>query len=239
MLVGAVLGVLLRRWLPDHHLNEHTRDIVRLGAGLVGTIAALVLGLLITSASSSYEAQRNDVRQIATDVILLDDLLQQFGPEANPVRLRLREAVNQMVDRIWSDHASGNLAVTYGVGTMGARVYTDIHALKAETEVKKALVTQALHMAIPISQARLMLYERSKSGLPAPILIVLLFWLTALFASYCLFSPVNATSAVALVLVALSASAALFLILEMGEPFSGFMQISSASIRTALPPLTP
>ncbi len=86
MLVGAVMGVLLRRWLPDHHLDEHTRDIVRLGAGLVGTIAALVLGLLINSASSSYEAQRNDVRQIATDVILLDDLLEQIWTrgEASP-----------------------------------------------------------------------------------------------------------------------------------------------------------
>ncbi len=81
-----------------------------------------------------------------------------------------------MVDRIWSEHGSGSLAVTYGAGTMGARVYTDIHALKAETEVKKALVTQALQMAIPISQACLMPYERSKSIPPAPILIVLLFW---------------------------------------------------------------
>ena len=62
MLLGAVFGVLLRRWLPDHHLDDHTRDLVRLGAGLVGTIAALVLGLLINSANSSYEAQRGEVR---------------------------------------------------------------------------------------------------------------------------------------------------------------------------------
>lgn len=239
MLLGAVAGVMLRRWLPDHHLNDHTRDIVRLGAGLVGTIAALVLGLLINSASRSYEAQRDEVRQIATDVILLDDLLQQYGPEAVPVRIKLREAVNQMIERIWSGHGSRSLAVTYGVGTMGARVYGDIHALQADTELKKALVTQALRMAIPISQARLMLYERSKAGLPTPILVVLLFWLTVLFTSYCLFSPINPTSAVALVLVALSASAALFLILEMGEPFTGLMQISSASIRTALTPIAP
>lgn len=239
MLLGALTGIVLRRVLPDDHLDAHAKDIVRLGAGLVGTIAALVLGLLINSASSGFEAQRSEVRQIATDVILLDDLLQQYGPETKPVRLLLREAVNEMVERIWHDLDSRRAAVTYNVGTIGAKVYADIHALPAETTVKKALVTQALQMAIPISQARLMLYERSKSSLPKPILVVLLFWLTVLFASYCLFSPVNPTSAVALVLVALSASAALFLILEMGEPFSGFMQISSLSIRTALPPLAP
>lgn len=239
MLMGAVIGVLLRRWLPDHHLDEHARDIVRMGAGLVGTIAALVLGLLINSASGSYEAQRNEVRQIATDVILLDDLLEQYGPEAKPVRALLRQAVDEMIERIWRDHDSRTLAVTYGVGTIGAKVYADIHALPTETAVKRSIVSQALQMALPISQARLMLYERSKSTLPAPILIVLLFWLTVLFTSYCLFSRVNPTSAVALVLVALSASAALFLILEMGEPFSGFMRISSSSIRTALQPLGP
>jgi hypothetical protein len=239
MLFGAVTGVLLRRVLPDDHLDTHAKDIVRLGAGLVGTIAALVLGLLINSASSGFEAQRSEVRQIATDVILLDDLLQQYGPETKPVRQLLREAVNEMVERIWHDLDARHAAVTYNIGTIGAKVYADIHALPAETAVKKALVTQALQMAIPISQARLMLYERSKSSLPVPILVVLLFWLTVLFASYCLFSPVNPTSGVSLVLVALSASAALFLILEMGEPFSGFMQISSLSIRTALSPITP
>lgn len=238
MLLGAVTGVLLRRWLPDHHLDEHARDIVRLGAGLVGTIAALVLGLLINSASGSYEAQRGEVRQIATNLILLDDLLEQYGPETKPVRLLLRRAVDQMVEKIWRDHDPRSV-VTYGVGTVAAAVYAGIHALPAESVTKKALVEQALQIAVPISQARLMLYERSKSSLPAPILIVLLFWLIVLFASYCLFSPVNPTSGVALVLVALSASAALFLILEMGEPFSGFMQISSAAIRTALSPLAP
>jgi hypothetical protein len=144
-----------------------------------------------------------------------------------------------MIDRIWREHDSRKLAVTYGVGTIGAKVYADIHALPTETAMKQSIVTQSLQMALPISQARLMLYERSKSSLPAPILIVLMFWLTVLFTSYCLFSRVNPTSAVALVLVALSASAALLLILEMGEPFSGFMQISSSSIRTALQPIGP
>ena len=91
MLLGAAIGVLLRRRLPDHHLDEHARDIVRLGAGLVGTIAALVLGLLINSANSSYEVQRGEVRQIAANLILLDAALDQYGPEAKPVRLLLRK----------------------------------------------------------------------------------------------------------------------------------------------------
>jgi len=239
MLLGAVIGVLLRRRLPNHHLDDHARDIVRLGAGLVGTIAALVLGLLINSASSIYEAQRAEVRQIAANLILLDAVLDQYGPEAKPLRSLLRVAVDQMIERIWHDRpASENLAL-YGSGTLASEVYAGLHALSGGTAVKSALATQALQLALPISQARLALFEQSSSGLPLPVLVVLIFWLTVLFASYCLFSPVNPTSAVALGLVALSAAAALFLILEMVEPFSGLMQISSAPIRAALPSLAP
>ena len=239
MLLGAVVGALLRRLLPDHHLDDHARDIVRLGAGLVGTIAALVLGLLINSANSSYEAQRGEIRQIAANLILLDAVLDQYGPEAKPTRVLLREAVVQMIDRIWGDQASRNSAGLYGSGTLASRLYADLHALPTGTPVKSALVAEALQLTVSTSQARLALFEQSRSGLPVPTLIVLVFWLTVLFASYCLFSPVNPTSAVALVLVALSASAALFLIIEMVEPFSGLMQISSVPIRAALPPLAP
>ena len=238
MLLGAVIGALLRRLLPDHHLNDHARDIVRLGAGLVGTIAALVLGLLINSASSSYEAQRGEVRQIAANLILLDAVLDQYGPEAKPIRVMLRQTVGQMIDRIWGDPEASDSAGLYGSGTLASRLYAGLHALPG-TPAKSALVGEALQLAVSTSQARLALFEQSRSGLPVPTLIVLIFWLTVLFASYCLFSPVNPTSAVALALVALSASAALFLILEMVEPFSGFMQISSAPIRAALPPLAP
>ncbi len=144
-----------------------------------------------------------------------------------------------MIERIWHEAGSTDNRALYGSGTLASQVYAGLHALPGGTTVKSALVAQALQLAVPISQARLALYEQSRSGLPLPILVVLIFWLTVLFVSYCLFSPVNPTSAVALGLVALSAAAALFLILEMVEPFSGLMQISSAPIRAAVPPLVP
>ena len=240
MLSGALAGVTLRRVLPDHHLNDHARDIVRLGAGLVGTIAALVLGLLINSASSAYEAQRSEVRQIAADLILVDRLLDQYGPQTRPIRDLLRQGVNELVVQVWGRHdRPGDGTTPFAVESAGSRAYAMIHALQPETNAQKVIQDQAQQKLIHLSEARLMLYERSKSKLPTPILVVLLFWLTALFASYCLFSPVNPTAAVALTLVAVSAAAALFLILEMGEPFSGLMQVSSKALRTALPPLVP
>ena len=96
---GIFIGTLLRRTLPEHHLNEHARDVVRLGVGLIATIAALVLGLLIAAAKGSFDTQISQVRQITADLILLDNILAQYGPEARPIREQIRSTVDPFADR--------------------------------------------------------------------------------------------------------------------------------------------
>src|SRR6476619_78647 len=98
---GIWFGTLLRRTLPRHHLNEHARDVVRLGVGLIAAIAALVLGLLIGAAKSSFETQNTQVKQIIANLILLDSILAQYGPEALPIRHHMRRAVGPFADRLW------------------------------------------------------------------------------------------------------------------------------------------
>ena len=90
---GIWLGTLLRRTLPKHHLNEHAKDVVRLGVGLIATMAALVLGLLIGAAKGSFDTQSTQLKQITADLILVDNILAQFGPEALPTRQRMRGVV--------------------------------------------------------------------------------------------------------------------------------------------------
>jgi fluoride ion exporter CrcB/FEX len=90
---GTFLGALLRRSLPEHHLNEHAKDVVRLGVGLVATIAALVLGLLIAAAKGAFDTQSTQVKRITADLILLDHVLAQYGPEARPIREEMRRTV--------------------------------------------------------------------------------------------------------------------------------------------------
>ncbi len=240
MLGGAATGYLLRRGLPDHHLDEHAKDIVRLGAGLVATISALVLGLLISSASSSYEAQRNEVRQMAASLILLDELLERYGSEARPIRQTIRAAIPPLVVQLWGDlSARGPTTLSMEPSGNASRAYMALHELAPLTDAQRSIKIQALQTATDLQRSRLMLFERSHAGIPAPFLAILIFWLTMIFVSFCLFSPLNPTSIVALILIALSASGAIFLILEMGQPFEGLMQISSRALRTALPPLAP
>ena len=120
-----------------------------------------------------------------------------------------------------------------------SRAYMALHELTPLTDAQRSIKLQALQTATDLQRSRLMLFERSHAGIPAPFLAILIFWLTMIFVSFCLFSPLNPTSIVALILIALSASGAIFLILEMGQPFEGLMQISSRALRTALPPLAP
>ena len=83
---GILVGALLRRTLPKHHLSKDSQDVVRLGVGLIATIAALVLGLLIAAAKSSFDTQSSQITQLTADMILLDNLLGQHGPEGRPIR---------------------------------------------------------------------------------------------------------------------------------------------------------
>jgi hypothetical protein len=104
---GILLGTLLRRALPRDHLNSHTKDVVRLGAGLIATIAALVLGLLIAAAKGSFDTQTGQVRQITADLILLDNIPAQYGPEARAIREQIRSTVNPFADGLWREKEAG------------------------------------------------------------------------------------------------------------------------------------
>ena len=103
---GAFIGVWLRHRLPEQHLGDATKDIVRLGTGLLGTLSALVLGLLIASANSSYDTQSTYVRRLTANLILLDEILAQYGPETRTARDLLRRSTGPLVDRIWHRNAA-------------------------------------------------------------------------------------------------------------------------------------
>jgi hypothetical protein len=235
MLGGAAAGVVLRRTLPTHHLNEHSKDVVRLGFALIATLSALVLGLLITSAKSAYDTQRNEVRQITAKLVLLDDQLARYGPEARPARELQRQAIGPLIDRIWGERAvKSSSGAPYRPSVEGERVYAAIEGLAPQNDVQRNLKFMS-----SITESRVLLFEQSDGGLPTPLLGVLIFWLTILLASFTLFSPINPTGGVALVIIALSASGAIYLILEMNNPFSGLMQIPSDAFRNALGVLGP
>ena len=238
ILGGAIGGLLLRNVLPEHHFSEETKDVVKLLTGLVGTISALVLGLLIASANNSYDAQSGHIQHLAADIILLDQLLAQYGPEAKSAREQLRQAVDPVVKRIWRESQSGSARQsTVKVAGAGQDMAGIILHLTPQDDAQRIIKDRAVQTTTDLAQTRFLLFEQSAGSLPLPFLVVLVFWLAVIFASFGLFARPNPILISALIVRAVSVSGALFLVLELSQPFTGLMQISSAPLRSALAPL--
>jgi hypothetical protein len=230
---GAMLGMAIHALLPEHHLNAESKDVIKLGMGLIATMSALVLALLTSSAKGSYDMQRNEVTQVAANVILLDRVLEHYGPETKEARDLLKLSVAGMIDRIWPISTVGT-AKLGPTTTSGELFFDKIQELTPKNEVQHSLQAQALSLSIGIGQARLLLFEQGSRSIPMPFLVLLIFWVTVIFLSFGLFAPRNATVVVTLFLCALSVSGAIFLIMELDRPFGGLIQISSAPLRNAL-----
>ena len=233
---GIVLGALLRTTLPQHHLSKDSQDVVRLGVGLIATIAALVLGLLIAAAKGSFDTQSGQVKQITADIILLDALLEQYGPEALPIRVEMRSAIGPLADRLWHEKPAA-AAAPFAMNATAESVYIAIQALSPKNDLQRSLQARAAQISTDLAQTRLLLFVESDSAIPAPFIAILAFWLIIIFASFSLFAALNVTVFSFLSLFALSASCAIFLILELSQPFTGLLMIPSAPLRNALAPL--
>jgi len=226
---GALIGILLHAVLPQQHLSNESKDIVKLGMGLVGTMAALVLGLLVASAKGSYDAQSAELTQMSANIALLDRALALYGPETKEARNLLRGAVARVLDQMWS---SASLSVPTAAG--GEILYEKIQGLSPKNDTQRSLQGQALSMAVDLGKTRWLMYEQATTSVSMPLVIVLVCWLTAIFISFGLFAPFNATVVASLFVSALSVSGAIFLILEMYTPYAGLVKISDAPLRAAL-----
>jgi hypothetical protein len=232
---GAILGMLLRAILPEKHLSGESKDLVKLGMGLVGTMTALVLGLLIASAKSSFDAQRNGLAQMSANVIFLDRTLAHYGPEAGAVREMLHASLDDMLQKTWPEEnpeAGPRQARSQTEGRYEG-IYEKIQALKPRTEAQRAWQTQALKTATDIGQERWLLFAEKGGSIPTPFLVVMVAWLALILASFSLFAPPNTTVLSTLLICALAASSAIFLILELDRPFDGLIRISSSPVREA------
>jgi Protein of unknown function (DUF4239) len=234
------VGIFLGAALPGHNMADDTKDVVRLGTGLIGTIGALVLGLLIASAKESYDTKTGRVRQMTANIVLLDQLLAQYGPEAKASRENLPRAIPPMIERIWRENAGTTpKAAPFEVATTAEATVAKLLELSPQNDAQSSLKARAVQASTDMAQTRLLLYTQSDNAVPLPFLGVLVFWLTILFASFSLFARPNAIVIASLLVFALSASAAIFLILELSEPFTGLMSIPSEPVRHALAPLAP
>jgi hypothetical protein len=226
---GALFGMWLRKALPQPHLSEDSKTAVKLGSGLVATLCALLLGLLIASAKSSYDAQNTELMDMSAKVVMLDRVLSHYGPESKEARALLREKVSNALDRIWATGRSNQLP------SMAGEVLLDkLEDLAPKDAKQTSLKELALSLALSLGQTRWLQYEQQTSSVSMPLVIMLVFWLCTIFISFGLFAPPNGTVIIGLMVSAFSVSCAILLILELYTPYTGLIAVSKSPLQAAL-----
>jgi hypothetical protein len=227
ILVGVTLiGGRLRRLLPPEQLNAESKEVMKLALGLVATMTAILLGLLISSAKSTFDTARSEVMQMAAKVALLDRVLVLYGPETGDARRALRDATDEAVRRTWPAQRSGPVRLDPNQ-QMGDAVYAAISRLAPQDEAQRALKTQAANLMVQLAELRSLLQAQAVSSVSKPLLIALMVWLVVIFFGFSLLAPANATSTLALIAGAFSVACAVLIILELDFPFAGIVRIPS------------
>ena len=230
----AVGGMQLQRRLPEAHMTSGARDMIGAVMGLIALLLALVLGTLVGSAYGFYATQKANVELLAARSIQLDMALKPFGAEGQPLRAGLKAAVKQAHKAIWVDDEDPR---NYDIARLVAG-YDQLNAaaarLKATTpEQTAALPTVNVSIGI-IEQTRLLMSLQLASPISWPLLFVVVSWAMLLFAGYGVLARFNGTAVMAALIGAFSVGSAVFLILELNQPFNGLFRIPASAIEETL-----
>lgn len=232
---GAMLGMLLAAVLPKHHLSTESKEVVRLAMTTIATLSALVIGLLIASAKSSFDRKEGEIRRIASDVALIDKAMALYGPETREIRTLMRDAIVHRVQEIWQDDRAGAVDTkAIRDGQAADVILQKLTELAPSNETQRWLKPAMLQLNMEISKARMLVVMDTQRTIQWPFLVVLVFWLSIIFASFGLFAPRNGTVIAALFFCSLTVAASIYLIVQMDQPYSGLIKISSEPIRAAL-----
>ena len=229
---GALAGIYLNRVLPAEHIKDETRQAVNIAVGVIATLTALVLGLMVASAKNSFDARAEDIREIAARIIILDRTLRDYGLESTDARDQLKKMIEARLKQFWAEEL--RIAGAPRLAEMESVFRGRLLSLSPANDTQKWLQARALAVAGDLEQTRWLLIEQSRKTIPSAFLVVLVFWLVVIFGTLGLFSPRNGTAYTIIFICALSVATAIFLVLELDQPFEGMLQVSDVPVRNAL-----
>ena len=228
-LFGAGIGTAVRRRLPEHHLGRDVIDVIKLAMGLMATVVALTLGLLISSANSHHAMIEGEFKKIMASIIHLDEYLQAYGPETREIRARIRHIAARSFKERWPDEDFGPLGPPLeGEPNRFIEAQRLLVELQPAGEVQRWFRDQALSVSVELANLRWLVISQETATAPlVPIFILIFLSAVAIFGGFSLYAPPNATLLAILVLPALAIAGATFLVVELNSPFHGLLQISS------------
>lgn len=231
---GAVLGMFLGKVLPDPHMSTESRDAIRTIMAMLGTLSAVVLGLLTGSSISSLAEKESELRGAGVQFIMLDRTLAEYGPETAKTRALLKDLLAERINQIWPEEGGAVSLTALSSGAGINLVQRDLFALSPQTEQQQWLRSKALENTYAIAESRWTTIEQIGSRFPWAFFVVVVSWLAVIFASFGLFAPRNASVIAALLVAALALAGPIFMMLEMDQPYGGLVKIPSTSLRVAL-----
>ncbi len=235
VLAGSLFGAFLRKRLPRHHLDEDSKEMIKMGIGFLSTLAALVLGLIISSAKGSFDTKSAEVESAAAQILQLNNNLKQLGDAAEPARALLRHLVNAFVGENWDKDRTVTRGSDANETALGLyHLQKMLRAVPSANAGQHSAWSKALQLIDDLAQLRSVAIAHSGSSITPPLLALLVFWLMIIAVGLNLFAPSNGTIHTVNVLCALSVAGAIFLILEMDQPYDGLIRVSDAPLRAVL-----
>jgi hypothetical protein len=231
---GALLGMLLAKFLPDQHMSSDSRDAIRIVMAMLATLSAVVLGLLTGSSISSLAEKEGELRSAGVQFIMLDRTLAEYGPETAEMRALLKQLLEQRISQIWPEEDSAVSLTALGSGAGINLVQRDLFALSPRTEQQRWLQSNALQITDTIAESRWTTVEQIGSRFPWAFFMVVVAWQAVIFASFGLFAPRNASVIASLLVASIAIAGPIFMMLEMDQPYGGLVKIPSTSLRVAL-----
>ncbi len=230
--VSGVIGLYLQKLLPETHSVEKARDMIGAIVGLVSLLLALVLGTLIGSAYAFYSTQKSEMETFAAKSVQLNLALAEFGPETALARARMKQTLQGVRNMVWGDSSGANAAPDFSVAAPLEHLREMdeyVASLDPKTPAQRAFAAAAAGDTSAIEQTRLLISMQLASAISWPLVIIVVSWALILFCGFGLLSRINGTTLAALALGAFAVGSALFLILELTQPFSGVFRVPSGA----------
>ena len=227
----GVGGLYLQKLLPEPHTSDRSRDMIGAVVGLISLLLALVLGTLIGSASSFYSTQKSEMETYAARAIELNLALAEFGPQTAPARAKMKDTLQTVRDMVWGDSAkvtAHDLSVEAPLEHL-QEMDEYVASLDPKTPAQRQFASAAIVDAAAIEQTRVLIPLQLASSVSWPLLVIVVSWALILFCGFGILSRLNATTLTALGFGAFAVGSAIFLIIELSQPFSGVFRIPSSA----------
>lgn len=231
LLFGSfIVGTLVQRRLPVAHRGPKTHEMLRLVIDMLVTFAAIVLGLLITNAKTTFDATGDDVRAYAIRIITLDQTLNSYGPAAAALHPLLVRYTQDVV----AQTPQGLGAATLQHFGLLTRIEAGMLELPAASNLQRHLRDEALTQLTLLQEERHRIGDEARGQSSLSFYAVLTLWLMVVYGCFGLITEHSWLGSIIVGLSVLAIVLALFVILDMNTPFTGLVVVSDAPLREAL-----